>query len=166
MNDVSPGKLVLIIGAGVTFVFSFLPWFSFNDHFTSSQNAWGSGLFPMASWAPVLALVAGFLVAAEAFEFVNLPEKIASFTLDQVVLVCSAVACLITISYIIVDKSPAGIGPGLWLCFLGTIALLSGYFMDKTGVGVNPQQRSDRPAPPPGEDAPGESPPPQQPGPS
>lgn len=139
MNDVSPGKLTLLIGAAVTFVFSWFPWYSisgFGGDF--SRNAWQSGTFPMATWAPVLAVVVGFIVAVQAFKFLELPEKLWEFTLDQVVLILSIFALLVTLSYLIVDKGGASIGFGLIVCFLGTIAMVAGFFMDKAGVGVNP----------------------------
>ncbi|HET8929361.1 MAG TPA: hypothetical protein VFN21_01765 [Acidimicrobiales bacterium] len=139
MNDVSPGKLTLLIGAAVTFVFSWFPWYSISGFGSSfSRNAWQSGTFPMATWAPLLALVVGFVVAAQAFKFLELPEKLWEFTLDQVVLILSIFALLVTLSYLIVDKGGASIGFGLIVCFLGTVAMVAGFFMDRAGVGVNP----------------------------
>lgn len=139
MNNVSPGKLVLMIGAAVTFIFSFLPWFSASGFgYKYSASAWQSGLFPMATWAPVFAIIAGFIVAAEAFGFLQIPEKLWEFTKDQVVLVLSIFTLLVTISYLIADKSGASIGFGLILCLLGAIAMIVGFFMDKMNVGVNP----------------------------
>lgn len=139
MNDVSPGKLTILIGAGVTFIFSWLPWYTISGLGSGfSRNAWQSGTFPMATWAPLLAVAVGFVVAADAFKFVELPEKIWEFTLDQLVLIMSAFAFLVTISYLIIDKGGASVGFGLILCFLGTIAMVAGFFLDKAGVGVNP----------------------------
>ncbi len=135
MNDVSPGKLTTIIGAAVVFVFSFLPWFSSGLYHVS---AWSSGLFPMATWAPVFAVIVGTAVALEAFKVVELPEKILDFTIDQLVLVCSLFTLLVTMSYLIVNKGGASVGFGLVLCLLGAFAMVAGYFMDKAGVGVNP----------------------------
>lgn len=139
MNNASPGKLTLMVGAAVTFIFSFLPWFSAGaGPFRFTMSAWKSGAFPMATWAPVLALIAGFIVAAEAFGFVKLPEKLWEFTQDQVVLILSVFAFIVTVSYLIMDKGGASISFGLILCFLGTIAMIAGFFMDRAGVGVNP----------------------------
>lgn len=136
MNDVRLGKLILMIGAAVTFIFSFLPWMSYSGFGSSvNRSAWGSGMFPMATWAPVFAIIVGFLVAVETFKFLKIPEKIWEFTLDQVVLVLSVFAFLVTLSYLITDKGGASIGFGLILCFLGTIAMVGGYFMDKLGIG-------------------------------
>lgn len=139
MNDVSPGKLTTLIGAGVTFIFSFLPWFTisgFGGRFR--RSAWQSGLFPMATWVPVFAVIVGFVVAAQAFKFLELPEKIWEFTLDQIVLVLSAFATLLTLSYLITDKGGASVGFGLILCLLGTVAMIAGFFVDRAGIGVNP----------------------------
>lgn len=134
MSEVSPGKLTQIIGAIVVLLFSFLPWYS---GFGYSVNAWGTGLFPMASWAPIFALAVGFIVAARAFKFLVLPEKVWEFTMDQVVLVLSVFALLIPLSYLIASH-PGSLGFGLFLCFLGAIAMVAGFFMDRANVGVNP----------------------------
>ena len=139
MNDVNPGKLTTIIGAIVVFLFSFLPWAKYSYLGSSaSRSAWGSGYFPMATWAPLFALAVGTVVGLEAFKIVELPKKILDFTIDQLVLVFSSFTLLVTISYLIVDKGGASMGFGLILCFLGAIAMVAGYFMDKAGVGVNP----------------------------
>ena len=135
MSDASPGKLTTIIGAFVVLLFSFLPWYSAS--FGYSVSAWGDGLFPMASWAPIFAIVVGFVVAARTFKFVNLPEKVWEFTMDQVVLVLSIFTLLITLSYLITSH-PGSVGFGLILCLLGAIAMVAGFFMDRAGVGVNP----------------------------
>lgn len=151
MNDVSPGKLTMLIGAAVTFLFSFFPWFSisgFGSRF--SRSAWQSGMFPMATWVPVFALLVGFVVAVQAFKFLELPEKLWEFTLDQVVLVLSIFATLLTVSYLITDKGGASIGFGLILCFLGTIAMVAGFFLDRAGVGVNPNAANGAPFQQPG----------------
>ncbi len=175
MNDVSPGKLTVLIGAAVTFIFSFLPWYSvsgFGSKFT--RSAWGSGLFPMATWAPLFALVVGFVVAAQAFKFLELPEKVWEFALDQIVLILSVFSLLVALSYLIVDKGGASIGFGLILCLLGSIAMVAGFFMDKAGVGVNPNATEGNagiaapgfppPGAQPGAPQPGQYPPTQQPG--
>ena len=92
----------------------------------------------MATWAPLFAVLVGAVVALEAFKIVELPEKILDFTIDQLVLVFSLFTLLVTISYLIVNKGGASVGFGLILCLLGAIAMVAGYFMDKAGVGVNP----------------------------
>lgn len=135
MSDASPGKLTQIIGAFVVLLFSFLPWYSAS--FGYSVNAWSKGLLPMATWAPLFAIAVGFIVAARAFKFVNLPEKVWEFTMDQVVLVLSVFSLLITFSYLVASHG-GSIGFGLILCLLGAIAMVAGFFMDKAGVGVNP----------------------------
>jgi hypothetical protein len=135
MPDASPGKLTQIIGSFVVLLFSFLPWYS--GPFGFSVNAWDKGLFPMASWAPLFAIAVGFIVAARTFKFVNVPEKVWEFTMDQVVVVLSIFTLLITLSYLI-SSHGGSIGFGLILCLLGAIAMVAGFFMDRAGVGVNP----------------------------
>ena len=134
MNDATPGKLITIGGAAVAFLFSFLPWYKAYGYHVS---AWGSGLFPMASWSAIFALLVGFAVAVRAFKFLVLPERIWEFTLDQLVVVFSIFSLLITLSYLIVDH-PGSISFGLFLCLLGAIAMVAGIFVDRAGIGVNP----------------------------
>lgn len=139
MNDVSPGKLTLMIGALVTLAFSFLPWFSISVFGTSvSRSAWSSGMLPMATLAPILAFLAGGAVAVETFKLFALPEKIWEFTVDQMVIIFSAFTFLITLCYLVMDKGGADVGVGLILSFIGSAAMIAGYFMDRAGVGVNP----------------------------
>ncbi|MBS1847791.1 MAG: hypothetical protein JST73_05890 [Actinobacteria bacterium] len=146
MDEVSPGKIVVLIGAGVAFAFSFLPWFSATFG-GATQNAWQSGLLPMATWVPVSALVVGVIVAAQVFGIFEIPEKIWDFTTDQVVFVLAALALLLSFSYLIADKGGEKVGVGLILCFLGSVAMIAGCFMDRANVGMVPDRTTAGPSP-------------------
>lgn len=138
MNELKIGKLVTLGGAGITFLFSFLPWVSYSGYGASlSRSAWSSGLFPMATWAPICALVVGFLAAVEQFKFLNLPAKIWEFTVAQIIVILSVFSLIITLSYLMLDKGGAGMGFGLILCFLGSVAMLGGFVMDKLNIGTS-----------------------------
>lgn len=135
MNDVSPGKLTIIIGGLLVFLCSFLPWISAGSY---SVSAWGSGLLPVATWAPIFALAAAALIAIPAFSQVKLPEKVLDFTINQLVLVLIVFSFMIVFGYSVTDKGGASVGVGVVICLLGAIAQLVGFFMDRAGVGTHP----------------------------
>lgn len=135
MNDVSPGKLTIIIGGLVVFLFSFFRWIGSGSY---SVSAWSSGLLPVATWAPLFALAAAVLVALPAFAGMKLPEKVLDFTIDQLVMVCAVFSFLIVFGYAVTDKGGTSIGFGLVICLFGAIAQLAGVFMDRAGVGTHP----------------------------
>ena len=135
MNDVSPGKLTIIIGGLVVFLFSFFPWISAGGF---SRSAWSSGMLPVATWAPLCALAATVLIALPAFAGMKLPEKVLDFTIDQLVLILAAFSFLIVFGYAVTDKGGASVGFGVVFGLLGAIAQLVGIYMDRAGVGTHP----------------------------
>ena len=130
MNHVSPGKIAIIAGGGVTFLFSFLSWWtvSYNNH---GNSAWSDGLFGPATWAPLFGLVAVLLVALPAFANVKLPDDVLGFTIDQLVLVAGVFATLITLGFMIGTPNGFDVGIGLIFCFLGSAAIVVGWFLDR-----------------------------------
>ncbi len=163
MNHVSPGKIAIIAGGAVTFLFSFLSWWtvSYNNH---GNSAWSDGLFGAATWAPLFGLVAALLVALPAFANVKLPDDVLGFTIDQLVLVAGVFASLITLGYMVGTPDGADVGFGLIFCFLGSAAIVVGWFLDRQGVGAKPADAAGY-APQPGVAPPpqGYAPPPQPP---
>lgn len=139
VNDVSPGKLTLIIGGLVAFVCSILPWIG-SGIGGPTHNAWGSGMFPVATFSPIFALVAAVLVGLPAFTEVKLPAKVLDFTIDQLVLICVFFSVIITFGYaiLIALTDGASIEVGLMLCLIAVIAMGAGWFMDFHGIGANP----------------------------
>lgn len=163
MNHVSPGKIAIIAGGAVTFLFSFLSWWtvSYNNH---GNSAWSDGLFGAATWAPLFGIVAALLVALPAFANVKLPDDVLGFTIDQLVLVAGLFASLITLGFMIGTPDGFDVGIGLIFCFLGSAAIVVGWFLDRQGVGAKPADAAAG-APQPGVAPPpqGYAPPPQQP---
>src|SRR4051794_15794843 len=123
----TPAEIVIMAGGGVVLIFSFLAFYSapFGD---ASLNAWDTGLFPVATLTVLFAVAAAVLVALGVFG-VNVPDKIASFSRTQILLVCGAFATLQSLAYLLVDHLSADLGVGFWLMLLGSIAVLVGAIM-------------------------------------
>ena len=136
MNNVSLGKIVVVIGGALAFLFSFLPWWTVS--FGGNSSAWSNGLFGVATWVPFFGVVAALLVALPAFANVKLPEKVLDFTIDQLVMVCGLFCTLLTIGYVVGVPDHLGMGIGLIFCFLSSAAILAGSVMDKLGIGAKP----------------------------
>src|SRR5690606_26078572 len=110
-------------------------------------NAWGGGdaadfvefpaLFPIATIAVLLGLAAAVLVAVATFTQTNLPDSVAGFTWPQVHLVIAVYAALVTLSFVLLDKTlggetgggDIGVGIGLWFSLLASAGLVVGAVM-------------------------------------
>ena len=125
----SPAEITILAGAGVVLIFSFLAFYEVSvGSFSDSRNAWGTGLFPLATLIVVFAVAAGLIVGLDLLG-VKVPDRIATFTRVQVLLVCGGFATLQAIAYLITDHSGADFGIGFWFMLLGSIAVLVGAVM-------------------------------------
>ena len=62
----NPAEITVLAGAGVVLIFSFLSFYEVSlGGFSDSTNAWGTGLFPLATLIVLFAVVAGLLVGLE-----------------------------------------------------------------------------------------------------
>src|SRR5680860_1711449 len=121
----TPAEIVTMAGGGVALIFSFLPFWSVGS---LSRNAWGSGLFPVATFIALFALVAGVVAALDVFG-VSLPERLLSFTKTQLILVFGCFATLLALAFLIQDRGGASLGFGYYFMLLGSIAVLVGGVM-------------------------------------
>jgi hypothetical protein len=123
----NPAEIVVLAGAGVVLIFSFLAFYSasFGD---ASLNAWDTGLFPVATLIVLFAVAAGVLVGLGLLG-ASVPDRILSFTRAQLLLVCGAFATLQSVAYMILDQPGADLGIGFWFMLLGSIAVLVGAIM-------------------------------------
>jgi hypothetical protein len=143
-----PSELIIMISGVALFIFSFLTWIEISDRGESvGWNAWGGGdgadffsypgLFPIASISALLGLAAAVVIALRLFANVNLPERVVGFTWNQVHLVIAVFCALVTLSWVILDKSfgddaggaDVGAGIGLWLSVIAAIGLVVGAVM-------------------------------------
>ena len=120
------GEITVLAGAGVVLLASFLAFYEVSlGPISDSRNAWGKGLFPLATLIVLFAVAAGVLVLVRVLG-AQVPDRIASFTRAQLVLVCGAFAALQSLAFLVVDHSGADFGIGFWLMLLGSLAVLVG----------------------------------------
>jgi hypothetical protein len=125
----NPAEITVLAGAGVVLIFSFLSFWEVSlGGFSDSTNAWGSGLFPLATLIVVFAVLAGLLVGLELLG-VSVPDRIATFSRTQLLLVCGGFATLQSLAYLIVDTGGVDRGVGFYFMLIGSVAVLVGAIM-------------------------------------
>jgi hypothetical protein len=126
--------IIMMAGGAVCLLFSFLAFYEFGG---SSRSAWGSGLFPIATYVALFGLIVGGSVALTKFANVKMPDPILGFSWKQIRLALSLFAGLLMLGYLIVDKGGLDFGIGFFLMFLGAAALVAGAIMET--IGFDPQ---------------------------
>ena len=125
----TPGEILVLAGAGVALIFSFLPFYKVElGNFSENTSAWGSGLFPVATLIPIFAGVAGLLVALVRFANVQYPPGgFLGFSWNSMLLALTFFAAVLAVAYLIVDKGVGGgLGFGYWLVLIGAVGSLVG----------------------------------------
>ncbi|HMK12416.1 MAG TPA: hypothetical protein VK461_12580, partial [Acidimicrobiales bacterium] len=122
--------------------------------------AWGSVLFPIATYVALFGLIVGGSAALRIFAGTKLPEPIVGFTWKQIRLALAIFAGLLMIGFLILSDAPDK-GIGFWFMFLGTIALVVGSVMET--IGFNPQPAAGGGGAAPGASPPAPPPPPSSP---
>lgn len=146
-----PHELVIMVGGGVAFVFSFFTWFvdELDGVEVSSSSAWGDGLFPLAALVPLFGLAMAVGVAVTRFTPVRLPDSVVGIGRTPVHLLMSAYAVLLTVAFFVYERSlgfdngfvvvTVSAAFGYYLCLLGSVALLVGSVMAyRDGGGAAP----------------------------
>ena len=113
----TPGEITIMAAGGVMIIFSFLD-------FAGNTNAWGKGLFPIATLLPLYGLVMAVQVAVAKFTPVDLPESVLGFTWEQIHLALGATAALMAFGWLLTDYGNKQVG--MWIEILGAFALLTG----------------------------------------
>jgi hypothetical protein len=116
----TPGEIIIMAAGAVMLIFSFFD-------FAGSTSAWGSGLFPVATLIAIYGIVMAVQVAVTTFAKVDLPDRVAGFTWEQVHLVLGVFALLMALGWLISGVPDKGIG--LWFLLLGSIGLVVGAVM-------------------------------------
>ena len=127
-NKISIASIVMLAGAVVTFIFSFLTFFDIGD----GVNAWDNDAFAFATTVPaILALIMAVWIVLE-LAGVSLPAELLTFNSTQLKATWGIAAAGIMLSWTTVDGDK---GAGFWLMFLGSIAMAVGAVMALLGKG-------------------------------
>jgi hypothetical protein len=112
----TPGEIAIIAGGAVMLIASFL-------EFAGDTSAWGEGAFPIVTLIPLYGVVMALQVVLTKFAKMSLPERLVSFTWEQVHLVLGFFATLMALFWFVAADDT---GAGLVLMFLGAVAALVG----------------------------------------
>jgi hypothetical protein len=126
-NKISIANIIMLAGAVVTFIFSFLDFFE-------GFNAWDNDVLAFATTVPaILALVMAVWIVLE-LTGVSLPDQLLTFTSLQMKATWGIAAAGIMLSWLTVDAGDKG--AGFWLMFLGSLAMAVGAVMALLGKGT------------------------------
>ncbi|MGH9211006.1 MAG: hypothetical protein ACRD2C_10030 [Acidimicrobiales bacterium] len=125
-----PSEIIIMVSGLVALISAFLAWYSFDTGFGSADsNAFDDGLFPLATYIPLIGLIMGVQVALARFANVSFPDRVIGFTWTQIHLVLSIFAGLLAIGYLLLESGGADKGIGFWLGFLASAGLIVGSVM-------------------------------------
>jgi hypothetical protein len=119
------GEMVILGSAAVSLLFSFFPWYG--D--PADVSAWGSGLFPLATLVPILALVMLVQVLVDKLSVASLPARVGDFTWEQIHLVAAVGAAVIVFCFLLLDRGGVDLGLGFYFNLLAVAGLVVGAIM-------------------------------------
>ncbi len=123
-------QIVIMASGAVCLLFSFFNFYKVDfGGQTEGTSAWGSGLFPLATYVAIIGLVMAGVVALTVFAGVSLPAEILGFTWKQIHLALAFFAALLMLGFLIVDKGSLDLGIGYFFMLLGAAGLLAGAIM-------------------------------------
>jgi hypothetical protein len=121
----TPGEITIMAAGAVMLIASFLNFVSFGS---IGRSAWGGGLFPIATLMVIYGVIMAAHIALTTFAKVNLPDRVAGFTWEQVHLVLGVFTLVMAIGWLATDLGLHK-AIGFWLIFLSSIALAVGAVM-------------------------------------
>jgi hypothetical protein len=124
----TPGEIVIMAGAGVALLFSFFPFYKLEvGDFSDNTSAWGSTLFPVATFIVLFAVAAGVLVALTTFANVHFPPAgFLGIARNPLLLVLTFFSALLAVGFLVLDKGAQDFGFGFWFVLIGSVATLVG----------------------------------------
>jgi hypothetical protein len=139
-TKVTPGEIVVMAGGAVALIFSFLPFYSLDLGPLGEDDisAWGSGLFPVATFIVFFAVIAALLVVLTKFANMRITGFL-GFGFNQLLLAASFFSAILALGYLIQDNSGYDFGFGYYLVLLGAIATLVGSILivnERRGAGT------------------------------
>ena len=136
------GQAIVMVTGVLMFIWGFLPWYSDAG---GSANAWSTetipGLLLTATWVPLLSLAIVVFIAIKVFAN-GFPDTVLGFTWAQLAIVVGLIDVLITLGFLVANRSLGSLGsldlgPGLILSFITSLVLLGGAVMDHLGKGAD-----------------------------
>lgn len=129
-TDMKPSTIMLIAGGAVLLISTLLDWVSvdggefFGDF---GANAWDTDFFGLLGIVcALIGLAVAGAVAATQFGNVSMPDRLLGFTHDQVHLVLSGFALIITLGFIF----RGDVGIGLLLAVIASGVMVAASIMD------------------------------------
>ena len=131
MENVKPSTWMLMGGGVLLLLSTFLDWFSVSaGGFSVGENAWNTDGFGLLGiYCALIGLVIGGGVALMQFGNMTMPDEVLGFNHDQIHLILSGFALLITVGFVV----RGDVGIGLWLGLVGSAVMLAGAIMDIKG---------------------------------
>jgi hypothetical protein len=125
-----PSEIVIMVSGLVALISAFLAWWSVPSGFGGGDaNAFDEGLFPLATYIPLIGLVMGLQVVLAKFANMSFPERVLGFSWTQIHLALAIFAGLLALGFLIQDNGGLDKGIGLWLGVLSAIGLIVGAVM-------------------------------------
>ena len=152
VRRLSLGQAIVMVTGVLLFIFGFLPWYSDAG---GSANAWSTetipGLLLTATWVPILSLAIVVFIAIKVFGN-GFPDTVLGFTWAQLAIVVGFIDVLITLGFLVANRSLGSLGsldlgPGLILSFIASLVLLGGALLDHLGRGSDYFSRGGRQEP-------------------
>jgi len=152
VRKLSLGQAIVMVTGVLLFIFGFLPWYSDAG---GSANAWSTetipGLLLTATWVPILSLAIVVFIAIKVFGN-GFPDTVLGFTWAQLAIVVGFIDVLITLGFLVANRSLGSLGsldlgPGLILSFIASLVLLGGALLDHLGRGSDYFSRGGRQEP-------------------
>ena len=119
----TPGELLIVAGAVVTLIFSFLHFYTVPG---GGRSAWSKGLVPVTTLIVLFTFVMGVHIVLTRLLNVDLKDGIAGFTWPQVHVALGFFATILSVAFLLADKGGDGIGVGLVFMLIGSAACLVG----------------------------------------
>jgi hypothetical protein len=122
----TPGELLIVAGAVVVLIFSFLHFYTAPSPLSGGVNAWASQFVPTATLIVLFTLVMAVHILLTRLLNVDLGARPAGFTWPQVHLALGFFATILSVAFLLVGKGGAKIGIGLVFMLIGSAVCLAG----------------------------------------
>jgi len=126
----TPGEILIVAGALVVLIFSFLHFYTLPV--SGGISAWHSGLVPITTLIVLFTLVQGIHIVLTKVLNVDLGPGLLGLTWAQVHLALGFFAAVDSFAFLLVDKQGFGTGIGLIFMLIGSVACFVGAILLRT----------------------------------